>query len=571
MTGGHGDETRPRPGARDHRRTVLGALAGVAVAGGALYAGDLALSSDRVPRGVVVSGVPVGGESRTDAEELLRAELGPRLDRPVPVTAGDVRAEVVPRTAGLDVDWSRTLDRAGDQPLNPVTRIASLFTHRDVPMVSVVDESALTAAVEELRAVTDRDPVEGGVVFDGATAVPVSPLPGQSLAGRDAAAALAAGWTAPDGAVLPVETVPVTVTDDGVDRALSEVALPAVSADVVVTGRGGATAVLGRDRIGSVLSFVPDGRGGLTARHDVDAAIGVLAPQLAATETAPQDARFSMSGGRPAVVPASTGEMIEWHKTLVGLPELLTRPDPRTVAAVYEPKQPELTTEAAGKLGIVEVIGEFTSGGFEYASGVNIRLAAGEINGALVKPGETFSLNGYTGTRGAAQGYVESGIIDKGRPGKAVGGGISQLATTLYNAAYFAGMDDAGHTEHSYYISRYPAAREATVFDGAIDLKFRNPGPSGVLIEAVGTGSDITVRLWGTKRVDVESVPGGRYAYTAPGTVALSNGSGCVPSSGAQGFTTSDTRIITDSTTGQEISRKTRTVTYDPVPVVTCG
>ncbi len=565
------DSTAPDPSAaRGHRRVVVGALAGVAVACAALYVADLAFSSDRVPRGVVVAGVPVGGETRTDAEALLRAELGPRVDQPVPVTAGDVQAEVVPRDAGLDVDWSQTLDRAGDQPLNPVTRLTSLFTHRDVPVVSVADEPALAAAVEALRAVTDRAAVEGGVVFDAADAVPVSPRPGQSLDAAGAAAALAAGWADPGGATLPVETVAVTVTEVGVDRALTDVAKPAVSADLVVTGRDRATAVLGRDRIGAVLSFVPDGRGGLTPRYDVDAAIGVLAPQLTATEIKPKDAGFSFASGRPAVVPAVTGEMIEWHKTLSGLPELLTRPDPRTVAAVYEPRQPELTTEAAGKLGITEVIGEFTSGGFEYASGVNIRLAAGEIDGALVKPGETFSLNGHTGTRGAAQGYVESGIIDKGRPGKAVGGGISQLATTLYNAAYFAGMEDAGHTEHSYYISRYPAAREATVFDGAIDLKFRNPGPNGVLIETVGTGSDITVRLWGTKRVDVESVTGSRYAPTTPNTVTLPKGPGCVPSAGAPGFTTSDTRILTDSDTGQEISRNTRTVKYDPVPVVKC-
>ena len=105
---------------------------------------------------------------------------------------------------------------------------------------------------------------------------------------------------------------------------------------------------------------------------------------------------------------------------------------------------------------------------------MNIRKTAEIVNGAMVAPGDTFSLNGYTGPRGAAQGFVESGIILNGRADKAVGGGISQFATTLYNAAYFAGMEDVAHTPHSYYISRYPAGREATVYEGAIDLKFKN-------------------------------------------------------------------------------------------------
>lgn len=165
---------------------------------------------------------------------------------------------------------------------------------------------------------------------------------------------------------------------------------------------------------------------------------------------------------------------------------------------------------------------------------------------------------------------MESGIINNGRPAVAVGGGISQFATTLYNASYFAGMEDAGHTEHSYYISRYPAAREATVFDGAIDLKFRNNTPYGVVIDAYADDSSVTVRLWSTKTVEVESITGDRTKPTEPKTVTLPKGKDCIASDGAPGFTTSDTRVIRDAKTGKEISRKTRTVKYDPIPIVTC-
>ena len=139
---------------------------------------------------------------------------------------------------------------------------------------------------------------------------------------------------------------------------------------------------------------------------------------------------------------------------------------------------------------------------------MNIKRAAEQINGTIVQPGGTFSLNAATNPRDAAHGYVEAGIIEDGHPARGVGGGVSQVATTLYNAAYFAGMTNVEHKEHSFYISRYPAGREATVFDNLIDLKFRNDNPTGDHDpDGVDAGS-ITVRIYGTKRYDVTSTTG---------------------------------------------------------------
>ncbi|MFC0450072.1 VanW family protein [Rhodococcus jostii] len=548
-----------------------------AVAGGVIaligiaYAADLAVSSGKLPRGVTVAGVDVGGSSREEAEATLQAQVGPRADQPLTVQAGDVSTELVPADAGLGVDWEATLDRADSQPLNPFTRLTSFFTTDEIGVVSTRDEAALASAVDGLRGETDRASREGTVVFEGAIPVPVDPSTGQNLNGEGTEAALTEEWAFGRTVELPVDVVPVTVTKDGVQKALAEVATPAASADLVVTGRDGKVATAPRQQIGAIVGFEPDGTGGLKPTYNVEAAIGILAPQLVSTEIAPKDAAITLDGGSPTVVPAVVGDLVQWPKTLETLPEVLRGNGSHTTAAVYGPVPPALTTEAAQGLGVKEVIGEFTTGGFSAASGTNIRLAASEINGALIKPGDTFSLNGYTGPRGTAQGYVESGIINNGRPDTAVGGGVSQVATTLYNAAYFAGMEDVAHTEHSYYISRYPEAREATVFEGAIDLQFRNTAKTGVMIQAIGGASDLTIRFWGTKSVDVESITGDRTKPTQPDTVTLPAGDHCIASSGAPGFTASDTRVISDHATGQEISRDTRTVRYDPVPIVKCA
>jgi len=354
-------------------------------------------------------------------------------------------------------------------------------------------------------------------------------------------------------------------------------AAQAVAADVVLrrdaagqVAAGTVGRVTGAD-IGTFLSFQPDGAGNLAPKVDRDAAKKVLGTRLESAVAKPKDAGFDLSGGSPTVTEAVPGREVVWDPTLDAVTKAVTEQSTqgRTATAQFKSVEPKLTTARAKELGVKQVVSEFSTGGFSDASGVNIRRVAQQVNGAVVLPGETFSLNGYTGPRGTAQGYVESGIINNGRPDKAVGGGISQFATTLYNAAYFAGLEDMGHTEHSYYISRYPEAREATVFEGAIDLQFRNDTPYGIVIESSAGASSVSVRMWSTKTREVSSSTGSRSLPTEPSTIRLPKGPHCVASTGQPGFTTSNTRTITDSRTGA-VSRHTRTVKYDPVPTVIC-
>ena len=127
-------------------------------------------------------------------------------------------------------------------------------------------------------------------------------------------------------------------------------------------------------------------------------------------------------------------------------------------------------------------------------------------------------------------------------------------------------MTDVAHTPHSYYISRYPAGREATVYEGSIDLQFRNDSTHPVKITTSLDG-ELTVNLMGVRSVTVESVNGGRWDETQPESITVKED--CIPSRGAPGFTTSDTRIIKDLA-GNEISRETQTTVYDPQPIVRC-
>ena len=592
-----GDDGPTGVGRRSRKRLLIGggALVGLLAL---LYVVDLLVSATDVPRGVTVARVEIGGMNRLAAENVLRAQLDPRVTRPITLVAGSgpdaATAVVDPRSAGLDLDVDATIDEAGEQPLNPFTRLASLFSDRDVAPISKGNPVAVGQAIDRARPQLDRPSVEGTIRFDGDRPVPVPSAPGHVVDAATAPAVVLDHWLDPAPVALPVTTQPVSVTQDGLDAAMRDVAVPAVAAPAYVVGTG-RNATLSPTEIGSFLRFDPDGAGGLRPRADVPAAQAVVDKDLSSTEAEPKDASFAFQGAAATVVPAVVGRQIDYPKTVGGLvdalakpadtapPATFTPPPPppggtpappppatgRVVNAVYTTTPPKVTTESLQALGPATVIGEFQTNGFAADSGQNIKRVAEQVNGASVKPGDTFSLNGFTGPRDASQGYVEAGIIEDGVPARGIGGGISQFATTLYNATYFAGLDEVEHKEHSYSISRYPAGREATVFEGAIDLKFRNDGTTPILIRTVWTPSSIKVQILGQKRYDVTSQTGPRTAPVPAGVRNLAGNPKCKPSKGVDGFTITDTRVLKDVTTG-ETKSEPRTVRYNPEPQITC-
>ena len=549
------------------RRIVIGVILGVLGLCVLAYGADYLLTKGKVPRGTTVAGVSIGGMSNADARALLEKELGTRLTDPVKVAAGDMNTTVNPTDAGLQVDWVSTIRAAGSPPLNPIVKITSFFTEHEVGIVSTTGPT-FTASMDATQAALTRQPTDGGVVLEHGKATPVPPTNGQGIDRDTLNKAVTTGWLSPNGVNIDADVVKPAVQQDAVDKVLDGDAKKALSGAVVARGRDNTRGVIPPERMGEVVTFVPDGSS-LKTEVNVEAARAILTEGLGPTEKQRRNADIKFSGASRSVTPSVDGVRIDWDPLLKDLPGRITGDQPREFDVAYIDEPATFTTEQAEKATFDQVVGEFTTGGFAEASGVNIRKTAEIVNGAMVAPGDTFSLNGYTGPRGAAQGFVESGIILNGRADKAVGGGISQFATTLYNAAYFAGMEDVTHTPHSYYISRYPAGREATVYEGAIDLKFKNTSQYPVLISTSADDKNVTVKLMGVKTVNVESVSGGRWAQTQPNTVNLS-GNDCTPSSGAPGFTTSDTRIV-KGLDGREISRDTTTTVYDPSPIVKCN
>ena len=194
----------------------------------------------------------------------------------------------------------------------------------------------------------------------------------------------------------------------------------------------------------------------------------------------------------PQVVPAKPGVTFDAAELEAGFLDAVAAAAGRAHARARPPRSrsPTSPPRTRAPCRIREQVSTFTTY-FPYAEyrNVNIGRAAEIIDGTLLKPGETFSLNDTVGERTEANGFTKGYVISDGILIQDLGGGVSQMATTTFNAMFFAGLEDVEHKPHSFYIDRYPVGREATVAWGAVDLRFRNDTPYGVLIDADVTPS----------------------------------------------------------------------------------
>jgi vancomycin resistance protein YoaR len=545
-----------------------------------VYVADLLTSVGDIPRGTTVVGIDVGGLTQAKAEAKLRVELEPRLTQPVAITAGDVQTTLSPAVSGLGLDWPGTLGRAGHQPLSPITRVMSFFATREVGVVTKIDSTQVDQAVNDLAGRRlNHTAVEGSIGFgelpgtEGAVSpYAIEPRQGQVVKDVGAAvSAITAGWLNPGGVTLQVDVTPVKATSSGVHGALDQIVVPAVAKPIVVHGDG-KDALLTPVDIARSFQFAPLDDGALEVRIDQRQLQLAVQPDLISTETESKDAQIVFTNDQPAVQPSVDSKKINWANTFLPLTDVLKRADGRDLSAVYDKTRPNITSEAASALGIKEVVSEYTTTGFSADVATNVQALAAKVSGAIVRPGQTFSLDTRSGPRTLAQGFVPASVNEDGTGPLVIGGGTSQFATTLYNAVYLAGLKDVDHATHDSYFNRYPPARDVKAMETSgtgVDLKFADDAPTGIAIQAVAAGDLVTIRIWGTKRYRVESIPGPQTnVKDAPRQVGIPGR--CRPSQGTPGFTISDTRVLYDIGTGKEVRRETRTVTYRPTPTVIC-
>ena len=445
----------------------------------------------------------------------------------------------------------------------------------DLDPVVEVDDDALEAWVQATATSLEVEPDEGSVDISG-DRVTMTELRSGAQADREALAERAGDQVQSDGPQTIAAPAQAVAPDTAPDElsALAGQAQRAVSGPVRLTRDEGALELSGAE-IGDLL--VVEGSGPSRAlsidAEELDA--GVDDDTRSALETDPVDAQIRLSGGEVVIDESSEGFRfdpgIAGEQILdVATAEASDGEAPREAELEGEIAEPDRTTEDAEELGITERVSSFTT---EHACCQgrvqNIHRMADLVNGVVLEPGETFSINDHVGPRTREKGFTDGGVIIRGEFEDAVGGGVSQFATTFFNAVFFGGYEVLQHQPHSYYISRYPVGREATLSYPSLDVAFRNDSPYGVLISTSYTATSITVSMWGTDWVDVDAITGERRNIRQPPveyreSSALAPGTERVTQGGRTGFTVSYTRVLDYHDGGED--RQTWTHTYRPEP-----
>ncbi|MGW3791115.1 VanW family protein, partial [Micromonospora arida] len=491
------------------------------------------------------------------------------LATPLKVTVDGRTAEINPADVGLTVDVPATVAAAAEADAHPVSRLVG---SRTVEPVVTVDVGRLDDALRKVLGNQAQGMTMPAITYQGTTPKVVQPKPGLALNPERSADVVRAGWLAGAPVTVPlVETHPAT-TPEELDRMVSELAKPAVAAPVTLrTNKGQVT--IPPAAIAKSLRFGADKTGKLTPSVDVKRLRAALGDKLAAIEVPPKNATMTIAGGRPTAKEGKAGQQLDTAALSRDLLAVLPKAEGREVTGELTPTPPELTGEKLAGLGIKERVSTFTTrftGGMASSRSQNIATIARKVDGTVVLPGKTFSLNGHTGERGYAQGYRDAPVILDGKLVPGVGGGTSQFTTTLFNATYYAGLQDVEHKPHSYWFDRYPAVIESTIFWPDLDFKFRNNTEYGVLIDTSYTSSTITVSIWSTKIYDsVKTEYGPRRNITTPKQIHLAPGPSCIETNGINGFTQDAFRVIKKG--GVVVKREKFTWRYDAEPRYVCG
>ncbi|MDO5503264.1 MAG: VanW family protein [Actinomycetia bacterium] len=559
-------QSAPRARRRRWRGPLLGFL-GTLTLLAAVYIGGAYYLSTKVPANAVVGGVDVGGTSPEEARSRVESAVAKLEAEPVVVTVEEGQTfELDPDRSGLRIDTEKTLSGLTRFTLDPRHLYEHLSGSTEREFILDISKEDLAKAVTAAAEPVEREPVEGTVALVDRQFVIEDPTDGLAVDIAATTEAVAAAWpherqvTGVSSAV-PATTPPSVFAEfrsTFADTALSAPLTVAVGEDSFTISSEAVADALSVSLTDSVITTAIDEEALAPAIDEAATEAGVVRPA--------RDATVTFSGTEASVEPSQTGVDLDVSGQSEAILAALTAED-RTLQLEPVITQPELTTEEAQATLPKERISSFTSEYSPAPRANNIKIAARAMNGTYVPPGGTFSLNQVLGQRTPEAGYVKAGTIVNNRLVDNYGGGVSQVSTAVYNAAYFAGVQIDEFMPHSYYISRYPEGREATLSWGTIDNRWTNNTDGGILVRSWADDYSITVELWGTKTFDVETIKSPRSNIVQPPEIVDASPS-CLTQNPMVGFDVTVTRIISQN--GTEIKREPIRTRYVPQPKVIC-
>ncbi|QXC61505.1 VanW family protein [Aquihabitans sp. G128] len=481
----------------------------------AAWAIDSSSASGKVPRNVTLGGRDISKLPEDELANTVADVADHYADVEVQVRTPERTYKVKAGTLGLKLDQKATVQKALDLdedtslPGRPFVWASSFLEERSAPLAFTVDDAALEKGLAGLGGnATASEPS----LVPGANAITIlSGSSGTVIQTEGVADQILA--KAKDGDEPIIVNAKVTAKEPDVSDADAQAIADKLTAG---TAKGLAIDASGKQTLipaATVRSWLGSKveRGKLVVTLDAEKAKAALTDAIPG-DSRTVDATVKLVNGAIVISPSKDGATCCAADTAARLLAAINAGSP-TVGIDLEVSKAKFTTEMAQKLGIKEPVGTTTTWNGQpqvksfttyYDPGgggrvTNIHRIADLVNGTVVKPGETFSINGTVGQRTTAKGFVEAGAIANGEHVDEIGGGVSQFATTMFNAAYFAGLDITAYQAHSEHFARYPRGREATMGFPNPDMAWKNDTPYGILIESTWGNGTVTVRLWSTQ------------------------------------------------------------------------
>ena len=544
------------------RNVLIGGFIGLVALFAAFSIRSLVRSGEILP-GISVSGVELGGMGRAATEQALLGLEDELVTSPVVVLVNGTRFQLDPLQVGFELQREDILQTAfATGRRSGLSEFADWVTRRKYRLNAegTLDEAAaetLIDAWEEAAAV--EVPFNGAVAFVDGALVSKPVRPGFEVDREGAFEEIRFALLDREvrvATLLLVGAAPL-MSDAAVDAALAT-ATELLAGSIILESEDPAlTVTFELQDLGAALTsvFRTEPEPGIDIGFDAEVIAAQIAPLVAQLEAPPRDAVISISENDEVLIaPGSPGTLVDADLLAAELAVAAYLPGRTAPLPLARGVEPDFSTADAQALGIKGLVSEFTT--FHACCRprvTNIQRMADLTSGTIVMPGDEFSLNEHIGFRTEENGFVEAPMILQGEFVPAVGGGVSQFATTLFNAVFLGGYEDVYHQPHSYYFSRYPEGREATVSFPNPELIFRNDTRSAMLIYTEHTDESITVKVFGDNEGrTVEDSLSPRRTFRSPVTEyqpdsGVEPGTEIVKQSGSTGWTITLFRTITYS------------------------
>lgn len=470
---------------------------------------DSAAYYNKVHAGVSIAGQAMDGLTEEAAAARVKTLAESAQKQSITLTNEDKTWELKAGDLGTTVDIAGTVSaamavsREGNILTELGKRFKLYFSGIDVPLCATVDDTKLEAALAKIAGQIDVPPVNAGLAFKDGEIRLVEGRTGRVIdidrlrteVKRLATALRAASLP------IPIKTEEPAIGAEDTHQAVAQAKIM-ISAPVELTS-GDRKWTITPEQIESYMSFtVKDDNGVATLVPLLEPAkmeplLSSIAEEVAVKAV---DASFKTDGEKASVVPAVVGKKLDAAKTAAALSEAARKTSGRTAAVTITTIEPGRTTAEAEAMGIKEKLGSYTT---QYTGTsnrqTNVRITTKYASNVILAPGEIYDFDHQIGPRTAARGYTTApGIVGGGKLKDVFGGGICQVSTTLFNAAFFAGLEIVERKNHSLYISHYPKGRDATVSAGGPNMRFKNDTRHSILVRGTSDGITTTFAIYGT-------------------------------------------------------------------------